>query len=249
MTLDIAICDDLEHDSRYLKSLLVSYTISTNINLNIDIYASGKSLLQALKDGAHYHLLFMDIEMPEENGIDVAYKVKKNFNNSIFVVFTSNYPDYMHDSFKVHPYHFLQKPLNEVAVTDVMTDLISDITQNESFVMILESYGKDYAVNIPDILYIETVDSKNQQLLFHFSDKQLPSKGTLLEWQGKLQNFPFTLGSRKILINLSHISYLGDTEITLDNGDTLSISKRNKKVITEKYMEQIVSLKTRYINR
>ena len=43
----------------------------------------------------------------------MADRIKRNVDHDVKVVFVSNYPEYMQDSFKVHPYHFLQKKVTD----------------------------------------------------------------------------------------------------------------------------------------
>lgn len=75
----ICICDDEQlHSSKLEKIIMDSAGLYQNIELDIDIYESGKSLLNALKArNEEYQILFLDIEMGILNGIEVARKLEK----------------------------------------------------------------------------------------------------------------------------------------------------------------------------
>ena len=118
MTLNIAICDDEAKEFEPLCHLLDICSFQFNIDLHIDTYTSAQALLTRYREstGAPYQLLFLDIEMPDGSGITLADVIKRNFDHHVMIVFVSNYPKYMQDSFAVHPYHFLQKPWSYVKI-------------------------------------------------------------------------------------------------------------------------------------
>ena len=42
--------------------------------------------------------------------LSISEKVKK-IDPHVFIIFVSNYPEYMQDSFRIHPFYYLIKPL------------------------------------------------------------------------------------------------------------------------------------------
>ena len=109
MTLNIAICDDEAKEFEPLCHLLDVCSFQFNIDLHIDTYTNAQALLTRYREstGAPYQLLFLDIEMPDGSGITLADVIKRNFDHHVMIVFVSNYPKYMQDSFAVYPFHFL----------------------------------------------------------------------------------------------------------------------------------------------
>ena len=116
MTLKIAICDDCEKDRKHMMQLLLSYAFVHECDFHIEEFQNGKGLQERYRTRDTFQIIFIDIEMPDESGIDVADRIKRNVDHDVKVVFVSNYPEYMQDSFKVHPYHFLQKQVTDVEV-------------------------------------------------------------------------------------------------------------------------------------
>ena len=104
MILKIAICDDDLQVTSVYKRIIESYSIQNNIDFEIDLLSSGKDLIKKYSEGVSYNALFLDIELSNENGIEIAEKIKSTYDRNVFIVFISNYPKYMMESFSVHPY-------------------------------------------------------------------------------------------------------------------------------------------------
>lgn len=86
--------------------------ISKNEYLNIvgEFYNGNKFLksLSKLKPD----VVFLDIEMPEINGIEIAEKVEE-FNENIQIVFLTSYEKYAMEAFKVNTINYILKPLTK----------------------------------------------------------------------------------------------------------------------------------------
>lgn len=52
--------------------------------------------------------MFLDIEMPDTNGLDVAVKIREE-NQEVPIIFISWHQKYEHQSFLVHPFSFILK--------------------------------------------------------------------------------------------------------------------------------------------
>lgn len=76
MNLKVAICDDENIICNEIKLELKKL----KPNHEIDIYTSGQALLNSNKI---YDLIFLDIEMPEINGMQIAEFLRKNIMESL----------------------------------------------------------------------------------------------------------------------------------------------------------------------
>ena len=84
----IAICDD---DKVFIKKMFETVkTICDNKNIKcqIESFLDG---LELIENYDQYHLIFLDIDMPMLNGIDVCKQIKKKKKNDIpYIVFVTN---------------------------------------------------------------------------------------------------------------------------------------------------------------
>ena len=61
--LSIAICDDEEYFRITEKQLILKYMAGKNCECMIDMYESGKELLNLREELNQYHIIFLDVNM------------------------------------------------------------------------------------------------------------------------------------------------------------------------------------------
>ena len=114
--MKICICDDDKTIHKIIKSYFNNYTFSSSFLIS-DLY-SAEELINSYSQKKYYDVILLDIEMLQISGIDAAEEIKKITPN-VIVIFISNHPKYVFDTFKVEPLHFLVKPLSEQDFFDV----------------------------------------------------------------------------------------------------------------------------------
>lgn len=243
MTLKIALCDDEPAYNNSLNKLLTRYSFEHDLDLSIDTYTDGRALLNVYKSTGAYNIIFMDIEMPERNGIDIVSDIR-SFDRDIITVFVSNYPEYMYDSFSVHPYQFIQKPVTYDSLEKAMNDILSDMTTREdSYITVTDGTGDTITINTNDIYFLEATDSRNRELTIHLNDLDIHIRGTLSQMEKTLPDDMFVRSSRTVLINLSHILLIRNNTVVFDNRLTVGVSIRKVGALTDLYTRRIVARK------
>lgn len=84
--MKIAICDDIVEYRLSIKSYVHEYSKINNMESEIYIFNNGKSLLESTLT---FDVLFLDIELGDLNGIDVAKEIQKKHSNTIILIITS----------------------------------------------------------------------------------------------------------------------------------------------------------------
>ena len=142
MELKIAICDDNQSDIDRLSGLLTTYSFQTETDYQITRFNDGRRLIDSLRKEPSFpfHLVFLDIEMPRENGIDLAREVNRIMPSATLLVFVSSYPEYMGESFSVHPFDFLQKPVTTEQILRLMGDVRAHFSNMQRQLLIVYYY-------------------------------------------------------------------------------------------------------------
>ncbi|MGN0395387.1 MAG: LytR/AlgR family response regulator transcription factor [Coprococcus sp.] len=242
MQFKVAICDDEKNEIKHIYSLIKRYSMDYNITFSIDTFNSSREFLSAYNIAGQYDIVFLDVEMPGISGIDLAHKIRHIPDTWVKIVFVSNYPEYMQDSFNVQAFNYLEKPLTYETFSTLISRIAEQIQSGRDDILILEDGNFSETVPIKDILYIETVNSKSGMLHCITIDKEIECKGSISDMEEKLAPHSFVSPHRGILVNLLHVHYINSTEVTLDNGKTLPLSRRQEKYIKSIFAKGIITL-------
>lgn len=242
MNLRIALCDDEPIYLDKLDKFLLQYSFEHGIDFDIDKFFNGASLLKAYTRPGSYNMVFMDIEMPGENGIDVVSALRNRIARNVISIFISNYPEYMYDSFSVHPYQFLQKPATYDTIARLLDDILQDLTINRGpLITVTDNTGTDFTINTDDIYFIEATNSKCRDITIHMTDFDINTRGTLIQMEKILPSGSFFRSTRNTLVNLGRILYIKDYTIIFDNQLTASVSRRNKDALIDQYVDIVLA--------
>ena len=83
MNLKVALCDDNQAEQELLRSFLTKYELGHDIDFQIATFSNGEELLQSYSQSGCFHLLLLDMEMPNMNGLDAAKYIRKNIDKNV----------------------------------------------------------------------------------------------------------------------------------------------------------------------
>ena len=242
--ISIAVCDDNVEIGRKIAEKVQCILKAKELVFEVQLFSDSQFLFYEIQDGTNFDLLLLDIEMPVLNGIQVADVIKNMRDRNVLIIFISNYPKYMQDSFSVHPYHFLQKPITSQRVYQLLDEIVKHMLECHTLYTLINTEDVAETVNIKDILYIETLDAKKKSLCFHFFNRTIITKGILSYWEQELSNYHFYPCHRGLLVNLFHIHYFEPHNIILDNGEKVPMSRALEKKLRELYLNHVIVLKS-----
>ena len=153
MTLTCAIVDD----EPLALNLLESYVAKTPFLLMKGKYSSAVQAMQELPDNP-VDLLFLDIQMPELNGLEFS----KMLSTHTRVIFTTAFSQYAIDGYKVNALDYLLKP---ISYTDFLQAagkalqwfelLLRTDKSEEAESIFVKSEYKLVQIELKNILYVE----------------------------------------------------------------------------------------------
>ena len=107
----IAIVDDVESERKELHQKVSAGLECHAISAEIFEYNSGEPFLTAAKQNK-FALVFMDIYMGSENGIDISKKLW-SFDKNCLIVLTTTSTEHALEGFRVRAFQYLVKPYTE----------------------------------------------------------------------------------------------------------------------------------------
>ena len=235
----VAVCDDETKIGAELERILVDILDKLNIKHEIDVFFSGNELYEKMEEGAHYDLIFLDIEFAQSeiNGVEVGRLIRDVHQNYLAsIVYISWEKKYALQLFEIQPLNFLVKPLKCEKVEDVVRKYLK-ISGLWSGVFTYKVAHDTLKVQIKDIVYLESYDRK---LVMHLADgRKEEFYGSLKEaYNEQLKRFDFLFIHNSYVVNYDYVAALKFDQVILANNETpLPISKHRRNEVRESYYE------------
>ena len=129
--INILIYDDNQKDIDQLLQCIENF-YQSKFTISIHICKNKPDLLQNIKKS---DLLFLDMEINEENGIDIGLELQE-LKHDCRIIITTSYSKYAIDGYKIHADRYFIKPINQLEFNLEMESVIKNILKNQSAFMI-----------------------------------------------------------------------------------------------------------------
>ncbi|MBR5868915.1 MAG: response regulator transcription factor [Clostridia bacterium] len=217
----IAICDDDLGTADYIRSLVTDWAADRGNGVEVDTFPSAEAFLFRYAECKDYQLLLLDVEMGRQNGIDLAKTIRRE-NEDVQIAFITGYPDFIAEGYEVSALHYLMKPISAERLFSVL-DRAKKALSHVKKAILLPLDGEMLRLPVEDIQSVEAFD---HQLEISTADRSHLVKLPLKEMEGMLGD-TFVCVHRGCLANLAHVKKITKTDVLLDSGKTLPVSRRN----------------------
>jgi two-component system, LytTR family, response regulator LytT len=234
MILRVLIVDDEPAAGLYLKTIIEEVP-------GVDVAAIAMSGQEALQKAAIYlpQIVFLDIDMPDMNGLEVA-RTLVNSQEDIFLVFATAYPDYALQAFELYSFDYILKPFNEKRIKRTLSKLIEKIQHKstrksvfDNCIAVETQTGKIW-LKPGEIQYVE---SRKPSTIIKTLTETYITKGGMDTFEKILQPYNFCRCHRSYLINpklIKEIVRSGRTfQIALTSGERVLLSRRQEKTLRD----------------
>ena len=219
MEMRIAICDDRAEQTQYIKFIVAKWAEENHVNIQSDMFESAEKLKLELSENEKFDILLLDIEMNGQNGMEFARELR-SFGDKVTIIFITAAADYISDGYDVSALHYLMKPIKEDKFFEVLDKAYKNITESKRF-LIINSNGKDYRILFDDIIYIESV---RNYVIIKTMDAEYETRQNISKIEEELDNSFFRC-QRSYIVMLKHIKYISKTEVLLNNGESIPLSR------------------------
>ena len=219
MEIKIAICDDEQHQTEYIKMLVSKWANENNIKIMIDMFESAENFKCVWSENKIFDILLLDIEMKGQNGIELAKEIRQS-DNKLVIIFITGFVDYMSEGYDVSALHYLIKPINESKFFEVLDKAVRSLNK-EPEILTLEINRKNVIIPLREIIYIE---SSLNFIIINTADGQYKIKMSLTEIEDKLGGGFFKC-TRSFIVGLRYIQIITKKEILLTNGASIPLGR------------------------
>ena len=218
-----AIVDDEAEILSYLKNTLIDSFNNRHVAIEFDSFSSGENFLQTFNENYHYDVIFLDIEMPGIDGIQVCRHIRAQAPDSL-VIFISNKEELVFQTFEVQPFRFIRKSEYQKllpALVDAISQKLEEQTKHLIFITEPGS-GDIFSFDIRNIFYVEA-QRKNCLIVTTVGNSIVQCK--ISDMEEYLVPHGFIKIHRSYLVNCRYIFYIGKSSLQLTSGQELPISR------------------------
>jgi two-component system response regulator LytT len=205
-SIRILVVDDEHYSRDELKHLLGQYPSTQIVGEADSGEAAIMKVIQLQPD-----VVFLDVEMPKLNGMEVA-KSLMELKKPPLVVFATAYPQFAAEAFRYEAINYILKPYDEEQLDQTIgriTKLLSTSVEGKKVKplgkLAIEDDGEIVYIEIKDIKFIYR-DEKVSKVMT--TSKEFEVKTPLKEFESRLSHFSFFRIHKSYLVNLDYVTRL-----------------------------------------
>ena len=216
--IKIAFCDDDMEVLHQMNELLDRYRVERNEDITYAAFQSPFELLTEIEKGIRPDILFLDVVMPGQNGMDVAKEIRQ-YDMNMKIIFLTSSPEFAVECF-----------------FRLMDAVLAECEKKKKNSLILRSKDGITRIDLQQLEYCEVLGRK---LLFHLENGAvLESAGSLDDLAGQLMQYSnFFRPHRSFLVNMEYIQNISSRSIKMVNDAEIPIPHGKCSEIKNTYME------------
>lgn len=231
----IGICDDNIAVGAEIEKYLLECASTENFeDIEIEVFLSGEDLCRAIRNNSNiFHLLFLDIELGDLDGISVGNILRKEMKNEITqVIFISYTQEYAMQLFKVRPMDFLIKPITYNKIYDIM-QIYRNLFSEKKMFFEYKKGRNSYQIAQSEIICIKC---EGKKICLVTNREEIMFYGKMADVSKQLDSVKFWTIHKSFIINVDFVFSFGRDEIRMMNGDKLPVSKTYKKEVANQIL-------------
>lgn len=225
--LKVLLLEDEENTREFIKRLILELPGITQV---FDTSSGEEAIAWAETSQPDLILLDIELETNSPNGLDVAKAIYK-FNKDAYIIFVTGYSQYAVDSFEVHPYSYVMKPINIARFKQLIAEIIDKVechSKPKSDVLTFRAKNEVVHINTNDIIFIE---AQRHKTFINTQEVIWESRKSLDEFENLLSS-DFLRIHRAFIVNLKRIK---KTREVLDRSYEIEFWDYPKRALMSRY--------------
>lgn len=237
--MKIAIIEDERVHAELLEKYLHNWSEKRQICLEIMYYLSAESFLFEWETGQDFSALFVDIQMKEMDGMQMAKSVREK-DRKINIIFTTGIRDYMEEGYEVEAMHYLLKPIREEKIAACMDKIVD--RNDETHYILVHTKEEIHKFEVDAVNYIE---ARGHGCVIEVVRKEgqkgktdlFEVKEGISELEKQVTPYGFIKCHRSYLCGIHNIHHIGRTEIVFDSGSSIPVSRRLHREVNQAFIK------------
>ncbi len=233
-TVNIAIVEDDKNAADRLLSMLDKYGAENGLVINKRCFGYSTAFLENYTAG--YDIVFMDIVLPDMDGMTAAKKLREK-DKSVVLVFATNMSQYAINGYEVGAADFIVKPFEYAHFAIKMERIVSRLNIRDLIIPVKTS---DSLISIAasDLKYVEV---SGHELIYHTIHGNYTTYGSLYKVERRLSEMHFVRCNNYYLVNPRYVESISNSTAIV-GGDELGISYAKRKAFRKAVVEYLGGL-------
>ena len=207
--IQIAIVEDESKHSDILQDYIAQYSKEKGQVFNVSVYPTKKAFDERT---GMFDILFLDIELPDGDGMEIARELRKN-GNADLIIFVTNLAQYAIKGYEVRAHDFIVKPLSYYDFTLKMSGALNCLATKRDIQITIKDKSGIVVLHSSEILYVEVI---KHYLTYHKTDgSEYTVLGSFTKVCATLANAGFSLCNRCYLVNLKYVKRVYQHTVTV----------------------------------
>ena len=232
-TLKVCVCDDDMRSLATYAAAVKSCFQVFGMEAEVETYHSAANV-RARMEKFSYDIIFLDIDMPGEDGIAFSKSLRK-ISNHVPIIFVTAREDRMFDTFAVQPFGFVRKSkfiedLNEAV--RLFLEANPDMTAE---MIMFSTQSGDFRVNAKQVIYIES--RLHSQYIHLNGQPDVELRLSMNSIESALSDKGFIRIHKGYIVNYRYIKRIENNDVCLITGGSLPLSRDKKKEVKALWLE------------
>lgn len=236
--MKIAICDD-ERMYRYeIGRIIEQYMEEKGIVFQIKLFESGIEMLEDEEDISSYGIVFLDVNMREMDGIQIAEQIR-NYSEDLYIVFVTSYIDYSIQGYRVNAIRYILKEQPQrlaASIKESLDAILKKIAVKRNAKSINFKFREgEKKISLSRIMYIESNIHDVKFIIKESTVCTYTMYGKLSIVEKEIEGEEFCRVHQSIVLNMGYIKKFIKDEIIMENGYIIHIPRTRLKMVKEAY--------------
>lgn len=235
--LHIAICDDESAAVSIVEGLLRDDLRRRGLQTEITCYTDPGTCREAIRAGAFYDLLFLDVDMPGLDGITLGLELSELLRDTL-LIYISGQAERVFDSFRARPFRFLPKDSLRETWSAAMDDVEKELKCRRASRLVFASGSQSLSLRPEHIIYIEALLKKQ---VLHTTGGNYDIAVGFESAVSQLDGAGFIRIHRSYAVNYRFIRCVNRTDVELDDGTVLPIGRSKHGAVQQEFHRLVLA--------
>lgn len=230
-SMRLLICDDDPITVRKISDLIKAHCQSEGSMPGI-IESVNPETVDTTKE---FDIVFLDIDMPQMSGIELARKLH-DLQPNVIIIFITNFIQYAPDGYEVGAFRYLMKDQIYNKLNYYFDLAVKEVVKRRRIITI-QINGEHIDIPVSNILYME---SQGRLIVMHLTNNFRTSYqfyGNMTELEQKLEILGFLRVHKSYLVNMEYIEIFQCKKLELKGKICIPLSERRYSKLKQQYLK------------